>query len=675
MTTDDKFLELALKRFKLAVDAEADMRQRGLEELEFRVGVQWPPEMVQQRRLDGRPALVINRIPQFIRQVTNEQRQSPASVQVNPVDSGADVETAEVIQGLTRHIEVSSDASVAYGRAFESAVTIGFGYFRIITEYCDEDSFEQDIVIKQIENPFTVYMDPYAMEPDRRDSEWAFIVDDMSRDEFEARYPKAEAVNSGMSFSTIGDDARAWFTQDSVRIAEYWYVETKPDTLLQLEDGNKVFKSQVPADQMDAVMPFVVRERRVERRVIRMAKINGVEVLERSEWAGKYIPIIPVFGEEVNVNGKRHYIGMVRNAMDPSRRYNFMVSAETEAIAMAPKTPFIGAEGQFEGREQQWASLNQRNLAYIEYKPKSLGGMLAPAPQRQSYEAPIQAIMMAIRQADNDVKATMGIYDASLGEAGPQQSGRAILARQRESDVANSNFASNLARSIKHAGRIMVDLIPYHYDTARVIRLLKPDNTQEQVGINQPTMKNGKEVIYDLTAGKYDVTISVGPTYQTQRQEAAASMIDLTKSYPPIMQVAGDLLVRSMDWPGAAQIADRLKKMLPPELQDVQEGAEPEMSPQHQAAMAAMQQQNQQLTQALDAASEEIRTKRIETESKERIATLNAQVKMLDTQARLSSQEGMAMLNAEIQAVNQRLGQLMSLPDDPVNGQPGPAVG
>lgn len=653
---DEKLLELARKRFKAAVQAEQSLREEALIDFEFRIGNQWPDGVKIQREQDGRPALTINRIPQFLRQVTNEQRLSRPSVQVNAVDSGADIETAEIYQGLTRHIEVASDAEAAYDTAFECATTGGFGWLRINTEYCDDQSFDQDIRVERILNPFSVYVDPAAVQPDRRDMGWAFVVEDFDADEYRALYPDSEAA--GLSdFSSIGDAAPDWRPGGNIRVAEYFRIETKRRELLLMVDGSVVF-----ADEFQTAPPAaaIVRRRTVEERQVKWCKINGVEVLEQRDWAGKWIPLVPVLGDEVSVDGERHLFGMVRFARDPQRMYNYWVSSATETIALAPRAPFIGVEGQFEGHEERWRLANVRSFAYLEHKAVSVNGQPAPPPQRNFAEPPIQAIMASIGQADNDLKATMGIYDASLGQRGPESSGRAILARQRESDTANANYGDNLRRAIRHVGRILIDLIPKIYDSERVVRILRPDGTSDMVPVNQPFVDKGVERIYDLGAGKYDVTISTGPSYQTQRQEAAASMIELAKVEPRLMQVAGDLVVGNMDWPGSQEIAGRLKKLLPPELQDVGEDGQTDVPPEAQAQMVAMSQQIQQLTAALDESARALETKQIEaegrlqvareqSESRERIAQLQSETQLLINQARIESQEAQAAMKAQLE--------------------------
>jgi hypothetical protein len=439
---------------------------------------------------------------------------------------------------------------------------------------------------------------------------------------------------------------------DGARIAEYFYREYEEREIALLSDGQVVMADAVPAGAE------VQSTRKARVPVVKWCKLNGVEILEKNEWPGSYIPIIPVYGSELIVGGKRILEGLIRNAKDSQRMYNYWASAQTEMIALAPKAPFVGAEGQFEGHEAKWESANRRNLAFLEYKPVSLNGQPAPPPQRSMVEPPVQAISQARMMAADDLKATTGIYDAALGNQSAETSGIAIQSRTQQSETSNFHFMDNLARSMKHAGRIIVELIPFIYDTKRTVQIVGEDGIRTKHVINEGAVgrsQNPDGKIYDLTVGLYDVTIDVGPSYATKRQEAAASMAELARSIPQIGQAAPDLMVRAYDWPGAADIADRLKKTLPPQLQDDGKGGQPQVPPQVQAQMQQMSQMIEGLTQALHAAHDTIDQKRVELESKERIEY--AKIKSNETieLTKLDAKDSIALLAAEIQATKHRL--------------------
>jgi len=652
--SEASLLTLARLRFETAANAESVLRQEMLEDLRFRAGQQWPEQIKADRTIDRRPVITINRLPQFIKQITNPQRQARPALQINPVGDGADQNTAEVLQGLVRHIEQSSHAEVAFDEAYDDAVTIGRGWFRVLTEYESEDGgFNQEIVVRRVANPFTIYVDPATSELDYSDARYMFVVDDVPREEYRRLYGDASLASLEL-FTSSGAHAQDWFPEGRIRIAEYWYVEetTQPMVLVRDFDGQTLTlpEKHVPKAMKDRIL----NRREMKVRTVHWTKINAAEVLDHQIWPGKWIPIVPVLGDEINVDGRKDLVGVVRYARDPQRMYNFWVSAQTEAIALAPRTPFIGAEGQFKGHEAEWKQANTRNFAYLEYAPATIGGEPAPPPQRQVAEPPINAIIRATQQADNDLKAVIGFYDASLGEQGPQESGRAILARQKQGETANVNYIDNLGRSLWHYGRICLDLIPKIYDAPRTLHILGLDDQRREVSINQQTTDKGEQVWYDVTQGKYNVTLSVGPTYQSRRQEAVASMLQLVAAAPNMLPIIGDLLVGEMDWPVARQISERLKKMLPPMLQPPDQQQQPDPQ-QMQAQFAQMQQVLQMQGQMLQQAQQQLSSKQMEIESRERVATIAANAQMTIAAAKMGNERDLALLEAEVQSQAQKL--------------------
>lgn len=655
-------LDLAHKRFKLSAEAETDMRQKGVEADLFFLGEQWPKEVQQARIMSNRPCLVINQLKKFTRQVTNDMRMNRPSVKVIPV-SDADEETAEILEGMVRHIQVASNADIAYDTAGESSVRKGFGYFRVITEYCDENSFDQEIRIKRIKNAFSVYFDPNCQEPDYSDAKWCFIVEDMPKSEFKKKYPKAEIGN--MELSSTGDAEKDWQNNKTVRVAEYFEVVDEDDTLCLMMDGTSMLKSQMKGDAYDVAKQqgFIKRERETTRKKVLWRKISAIDILEGGkegqEWPGKYIPVIPVLGEDLDVEGKRYVQGMIHDAMDAQRQYNYMSTAATEAAALAPKAPWVIAEGQIEGYERFWQNANVQQYSHLPYKPTSIDGHLLPPPQRNTAEPPIAAMTALIQKANEDLKGVTGIFDAGLGNRSNETSGKAIMARQKEGDVANFNYIDNLSRAIRFLGKILVDLIPKIYDAPRIQQIVKEDDTVETVHINTPLNENGEPTeqdamakIYDLSAGKYDVTITVGPSFATKRQESADAMVSLVQADPNIMAVAGDIVVKNMDFPLADKLSERLKKALPPNLQD--EGDE-DMPPQAKAALAQSQEMIQQLTQAVNQLKDEQDSKAAELASREKIAAMNNENKITLQAMQQEMQAAQALMMAELQRIQQTI--------------------
>lgn len=650
--SNKEILRIARERFQLAIDAENEIRKKGLEDLEFRSGKQWPDDVKQERELDSRPCLTINRLPQFIRQITNDQRQNRPAIKVYPVDDKADIETAKILQGLIRHIEYNSNADVAYDTAFEGAVTKGFGYFRIVTDYIDPLSFDQELLIKRIRNSFSVYLDPSSKEPDGSDSNWGFIFEDVQKDEYKAEY-KNSKLCSMEDWAAIGNETQGWVSETSVRIGEYFYKDYKSVDLVLLSNGEVIEKSKLPE-----VLPLninIVKERSSIIPVIKWCKINGMEIIEQTDWPGRWIPIIPVYGDELDINGERILEGVVRHAKDSQRMYNYWASTETETISLAPKAPWIAAEGQIPKEyEVQWKSANRKNHAYLTYKPTSLAGQPVGAPQRNIFEPPVQAITNARMQAADDLKSTTGIYDSALGAQSREVSGIAIRGRQAQSQTSNFHFIDNLTRSLRHAGRIIIDLIPKVYDTARVSRVIGEEGEQEIVKINQIFESNGQEKLINFSIGKYDVAVETGPSFATKRQEALASMLDLTRAYPQIAQAAGDLMVKNMDWPGATEISERLKKMLPPGIAEDSKDKKT-VPPEIQNQISQMNQMIEQLTSKLNESNEKIQNKTLELESKERIEFAKIEADIKKEMAKLQGQAAILTFKEELASISNRL--------------------
>lgn len=634
-----KVIKMMLARFQAAADYEQDTRKEMRNDFEFYVGEQWPPKIKKDRDSDSRPCLTINRLPQFVRQVTNNQRMNRPSIKIIPTHDG-DVDTAGVIEGMIRHIQEVSQASIAYDTACQNQVISGLGYFRIVTEYCNDNSFDQDIKIKRIKNPLTVYFDPACVEPDYSDAHFAFIVADLSQEEFKQQYPKAQSTVDD-TFTTIGDEKIQWTGKDVMRVAEYFTVEERSIKLYQLEDGSVVNKLPEGA--------VAVKERDSSERKVIWRLVTAFEVLDEKEWPGKYIPIVPVLGDDLDVNGKRFLKGMIRDAKDTQRQYNYWASAQTEAIALAPKAPFIAAEGQIDDYKQIWTTANTKNYAYLPYKPTSIDGALVAAPHRQTAEPPVGAMVQAMGQAAEDLKAITGIYDASLGQRSNETSGKAIAARQRQGDVANYHFEDNLARGMNYAGVILLDLFPKIYDTARIVRICAIDGSSKQVQINSPTVMDGVEKIFDVTTMKYDVVIEIGASYATKRQEAAESMTMIAQANPEIWKVAGDLIVKNLDWPGAQELGERL---MPDQFKNK------DMPPQAKQQLDEAHQMIEQLTGKVNELMDEKDSDLVQIESKERIEFKRMENALVLEQMKLEGKANHELLMAEFSSINNRLSLL-----------------
>lgn len=582
-------LRTARARFRRAEQASVDWREHAREDLAFLAGDQWPDVVEAQRTADGRPCLTINQLPQFVRQVVNDERQNRPGITVQPVDDQADVATAEVIEGLIRQIQNASNADIAYDTAMESMAACGLGYLRVTTCYASPVSFDQEPRIERILNPLSVYLDPTSTDPTAADAEWGFVVQVLAKDVYEAQY--GALPPDATSWETTGD---AWMTPDTVRLAEYYWREWREVTLAKLQDG-----TVRPLQALPEGAP-VVATRQTRLPQVFWAIVNGYQVLQQTTWLGTSIPIVQVTGEErLTRDGQVDYTGVVRHAKDSQYAYDLWASAEAEMIALAPKAPWVMGEGQQEGYEHLWATSNTRNHAYLLYKPVSLGGALLPPPQRQAVEPPVQAIAQARLLASQDLHTTTGIYSPQLGQQGPPGEAAATVQQQRQQgQMGNLHYLDNLRRSVRRVGQLLVELIPKLYDGQRTLRILGPDDTLKQVivGASYVDPLTGLPTLYDLQVGTYDVVVSAGANYQTKRQEAVAQLMGLTQAMPEVMANAVDILVANMDMPGGKALSERLQKLLPPALQEGKDG-----QPSQAQQIAGMQQAIQQMTGQLEA--------------------------------------------------------------------------
>jgi len=590
----DPIIQEAIDFLKFCNDADTNNRQEALEDLKFVNGDQWPVELQNSRNLESRPVLTINKLDTYCRQVTNQQRQQRPRIKVHATNTQADQKVAQVISGVIRHIEVNSNADHAYDNGFDYAVRMGWGYWRVNTKYIREDSFDQEIIIDPVDNPFTVYWDPNSIAPDGSDAEKCLITTMIPKDVFRATYP---GLDDGTSFTQrgTGDSQSEWITKEDIRIAEYFYTVREKATLYQLSDGTSRFADGKDFfERIDLAGLTVIAERQSYKKTIKWKKMTAIEVIEERDWPGRYIPVIPCYGRHVVIGNKRKKFGMIRHAKDPQRMYNFWQTSLTESIALAPKAKWIMAEGQDEGHENEWAQANIKSTAYLRYKQLDIDGRPAPPPQRLQPEPPPSGVMAAAGAINEDLQAIMGIFDPSQMPTG-NISGKALNGQQQQIDLTNYDYYDNLTRSISHTGKVILDLIPKIYDSERVMRIIGDDGKPELITLNERNAVG--EVMNDVTVGEYDVVMETGPGYNSKRQEAVDSMLGMLTADPTLMQTAGDLIFRNMDFPGADIIADRLATLNPLSQVDEKSPIPPQVQMQLAQSKAQMEQMAQQLQQ------------------------------------------------------------------------------
>jgi len=634
----DELLEKAKKCLSDYNDRESDNIKRAKEAINFRSGDQWPQAVKQDRENPNqnggaRPCPVLDKTNQYVRQIINEERQNRAAIKIRPVDDIADPKVAEVLTGIIRHIEDQSQAIEAYTTGGEHAIDGGFGYWRILTDYCDPMSFDQDIRIKRIPNRFSVALG-YHTEPDGADAQEALIWEDMTEDAFKAEFPKAKVD---------GFDAKdTWKTKDTIRVAEYMFIDRKPIKIHLLE-GGKV----VTDDELGEETPLNSRESVINQ--VKWRKITSEEILEEADMLGSYIPVVKVIGNELTMpDGKTRLSGAIESSMDPQRLHNYAHAGFIENVALAPRAPWVAEESQIEGYENDYAMANRANIAVLKYKGvNDENGRPLPPPQRTAPPGVSTGWDRMLQNTEHGIEGAFGMYGPSVGAQSQEKSGIALQEQKSQGMVGNFHFPDNLARSIQHTGRILLEWIPKVYDTERIARMLGEDGEQEMVYLNPdqeqaiaPRMNQMNEkigTIYNLNVGKYDVTVSTGPSYTAKRQEAVENQLGVINARPELLDIMGDILFKNMDAPGSDKISERLAALLPPQIQQLeQQDKDGSVDPKVQAMMQQVEQaamQIEQKAQMLQQAEQELNARAQEVGGDK--AAIEAERKALDADKRV----------------------------------------
>lgn len=579
---DEKIITEAKRRFAECEQWETYSRQMYVSDYEFGHGdsdnmAQWPDQLLTTREVDQKPTLTVNKTRVHCLQIINDGKQNKAGIVVHPTTNEATYDAAEVYEDVVRHIEYISRAQQAYDKALYNTVFGGFGFCRVVTEYTDNEGFDQDIYIRGVPDPLTIYMDPDAKEADKSDAEFAFVFDDMSREKFKRLYPNdSDAMNpapSGFVDSWIGDN--------HIRVAEYWRKNHKQVRIASFLDDATGERVSLPKRELEAEIIRELRKlpeadyRERDTDIVRVEcfKIAGSKIVDRFEWAGIYIPIVPCVAEEIVLNGQMDRKSHVRYMKDPQRIYNYNTSASVEFGALQTKTPFFGPAQAFEGYEEYYANANMQNLGFIPFKHKDDQGQDIPPPRRLDPPTAATAYMKGMEVAQMEMMMASGQYQSQFGQNENATSGKAINERQRQGDNATYHFVDAQANMIRQVGRVVVDLIPKILDTRRVMRIRGEDGIIKNVVIDpnapeavqkQQTERDQVDLIFNPNIGRYGVEADVGPSFATRRQEAWNAFIQIITQSPNLIGIIGDLMFQNADFPGADEIAQRLRRMAPP---------------------------------------------------------------------------------------------------------------
>jgi Phage P22-like portal protein len=619
---DDDVLLEAKKRFKSCETWESSARVNFREDVRFANGdhinnYQWPQEIANSRTKQNKPIITVNLIRQHCLNVLNASRQNPPQIEIRPTGGGATFKSAEIYESICRHIESNSNAQQAYDCASQAQIQGGIGYFRVVTGYADEDSFDQEIFIKRVPDPLSVYLDPHLQQFDGSDSRYGFVFSDMDREQFEAEYPKYKDMVGlpALAESAVYRADGEWIGKDRVRVAEYYRRVTDTDTLHHMSNGETVNERDVTDDDlMAAVRADSVRKREVTTAKIEHFLIAGNAIVERSDWAGRYIPIIRVIGEETVIDGQLDRKGLTRNIVSSQQTYNYYTSAGIEYVALQSKTPWVAPVAAIEGYENEWAQANVVNLAILPYNHKSDDNQEIPAPSREQPPVFAPAYLDGTRLSAQEMESASGQPEATFGQPSNERSGKAVDARTRNASTSTYHFVNNMAIAIQYLGKILIDLIPKIYDTQRVLKIIAEDGTPTAIQIDpnapqahapmpapDPEMLDAQAVsaIFNPSVGRYSVVASVGPSYETKRQETFNAISQLIAEDSALAPIVGDLLFRNSDFAGADIIADRLARMVP--AQALGKGPDPQVV-QLQQLLAQQHQVMQTMGQELQAA-------------------------------------------------------------------------
>jgi hypothetical protein len=660
--SDAELIKTSLKRFQITADSETETRKQGLEDLKFSIGTgQWDEAVRANREIEGKPCLTINRAPSFLRQYTGDERQHRPSMIVNPVGSGADIELAKIHQGVLRHIEVASFADVTYDDSYDWMMRTGWCPWRIKTDYISEMSFDQEPRIEPFENPFNCYMAPVRNQLGQ-DPLWSHIIENLSKEEYKAKYPRS--LMTTLNFPTdTGAPAPGWVTKHGTRIAEYWWIDLQPAVICQLSDGSV----KLEKDLSELERAAIDDKRETIIRKVNCIKHNAIEVLEKYSYLGKYIPLVDLFGTRLNVNGRSYKAGMVRDYRDAQRIYDFMVTRQVEQIDAQGKDQLFVPMGGTENFEEFYRLMNRKNFPYVPYQPYDKQDRPLPPPSRANRNVDIAGMAAIIKQADYDMKAVIGIYGPQQDQPGLQaESGFAILTRQQQSDKGMVTYLDNLNRAIRWQGKILLDLWPRYITVPKLQRIINPDDSVKHAAIYNSQygsssldasdlLSQAIPKAYDIGKGEFDVTLSAGPMSQTGRQEGFKALTAVITQQPELFPMVGDLWAKNADFNGADELAKRLKKMLPPQFQDDDPTDKDAQLAQKDAMLQQLTQQQQQLVQELARASDTIRTKRLDIESKERVAALQGQIQIALQMMKTEGAASLAHVQAVMDTINHRM--------------------
>lgn len=681
LTADEEIVKEGRDRFKRCDDWEATFRSRYRDDSRFAEGdsdngFQWPSNIKANRDVDNKPTLTINKTRQFNLEIINEAKQNKPAIKCKPVGDKATFEGAQVMEGIIRHIEYHSRAQDAYDHANTTNVKGGMGYWRVVTDYCDQDTFDQEARIRRIKDPLSVYLDPDISELDGSDARFGFVFEDMPKDEFDTRHPELKGKVGTSNLMESVD----WIDEKHVRVCEYWRRQEKKTRLIAFKDPQSGEEKTLREDKIpkEILKPLLAdpttRTRPVISHTVEWFKIAGDQIIERGVWHGSTIPIVRCVAEETVIDGELDRKGHTRNLKDPQRMYNYNSSGSVEFGALQSKTPYIAPAQAIEGYETIWNTANTTNYSVLPYNHLDDDGKAIPPPVRQQPPVMPDSFIKGMAIAAEEMRMVSGQPQSEMGEPSNEQSGRAVWERRRAADKSTFHYIDAQARGVRYTGMILIEIIPKIYDTKRIIKIMGEDGVESEVTID-PTLEGemqkqevGRDkykIIYNPGFAKYAVQAEPGPSFGTRREEAFAAFTKIMALNPDLMKVAGDLMFRAASFPMADELAERLKRMVPAEV--LGKGPSPEV----QKLLA----ENKSLTntiQVMMAEYSELKLKHARGESEDTVKAFDAQTKRMQVLLDRFDPKELAAFTAQL--VLEAL-QTTSVPAKPEAAEAAPAVG
>lgn len=670
----EKLIQRAQKQFKSFIDWEGTFRSSFQDDVRFANGDadnqwQWDGTVLQSRK--DCPSMTINMTWIHCALVQNEIKKNPPAITVRPVGGGATMKSAEVYGGLIREISRASDAINIYLKASESLVQGGVGYWRVLTEYEAEDSFDQVIRIRSVRSPLGVALDPDAKEPSGADSNWGMIFEDVKNDLLEDEYEKYKDVVGAENAIAANVAAADWKNEGYTRVAEWYEKDKFQDQLLGFTDPDSgQFTTAFLGDIKDGeIKQRILSDVRTQKRAVTRSricwyKIFGDKIVDYREVPGKkYIPIVRVVGQETIIDGNLDRKGIVRGLKDTQRNMNYWVSAGAMQVALQTNVPWVGPAAAFENIKQ-WEDANRGRYAYLPYNHRDDQDEIIPPPSRPNPPVMATAYIQGIQIATQQFKDISGQHEATLGKQDNAESSLAIRARQGQGETSTFHFPNALAQGVAHTGRIILDMAPEVYDTPRLIRISNADMTQSEVNVDprapeahaetdKPDEENTTEVTWNPKIGRYEVEAEAGPSYQTQREWTADALGGLLSQNKELWQVIGDYYADNLDFPGAEQMAERIRRTMNPAIL----GKGP--SPNEQK----LQQQIEQGQKLMQSLMETLAKKQKELDDKDeeiQVKVADALTKRMDAESRRIKEAGNAQANFAAAGLEPDIRNIMS---------------